>query len=124
MEKIVDLRDRIDRKKQRAQMAQDRLKLETVQRVIQCSSCHLRCAMCGLHMNETDNPQDPSLSLGYPLCESCGVEFNDFLAIKRGENSKVFWHNKEWVKMWSTWLNYRQAITAFMNSPEFKLLIE
>ena len=125
-DKIVSLRERLENKKQKEQLEQYRGKVETVQKMIQCSSCHVRCAMCGHHVKAKDASTHPhTSSLGLTFCASCKREFEDFLSISRGkEKSEVFWHNKEWIKMWSAWLNYRQAMTAFVDSPEFKLLLE
>ncbi|MBW2345196.1 MAG: hypothetical protein JRF53_14555 [Deltaproteobacteria bacterium] len=36
------------------------------------------------------------------------------------EGSQIPWHNKEWKKMWSAWLNYQEAIRKFRNSEKFK----
>jgi hypothetical protein len=82
--------------------------------------------MCGLYLKEEDSTKEtPQTSLGLMLCASCRSEFDDFLSVSRGQQqSEVFWHNKEWVKMWSAWIEYRKAMTAFVGSPEFKLLME
>jgi len=122
MDKIVSIRDRIESKKQKNQIAQNRQKIEAIQKVIQCSFCHFRCAMCGHHIKVTDSL--PDSSPGYAFCEQCRGEYEDFLSISRGEHSDVFWHNKEWVNMWSSWIKYRQGMTGFINSREFKLLYE
>jgi len=126
MDKIVDIRKRIEGRKQKEQLKQYSGKVETIQKVVQCSSCHFRCAMCGIHTEMTDSSNDSdSSSLDLTLCESCRSEFDDFLSVSRGEKrSNVFWHNNEWFEMWSAWLDYRQAITDFMDSPEFELLVE
>lgn len=122
MDKIVNIRDRIESQRQKKQIEQNRQKIDAIQKVIQCSLCHFRCAMCGLHIKATDFP--PHSSPGYAFCEQCRGEYEAFLAISKGEHSDVFWHNKEWVNMWSAWIKYRQAMTSFINSPEFKLLCE
>jgi hypothetical protein len=59
------------------------------------------------------------------MCKDCGAEFEEFLAISGGEKKpELFWHNQEWLNIWSAWLNYRKAITAFIASPEFKVLLD
>ena len=80
--------------------------------------------MCGIHIQDPDLAQDTATSLGHPLCESCRSEFEDYLSILDGEDPEVFWHNKAWVKMWSTWLDYRKSIKDFMDSSEFKRLLD
>lgn len=124
MDKIVDLKDRIDRQKQRKVFERDREKFEPILKVIQCSSCNFRCAMCGVHINDPEQARDSLRSLGHSFCESCRMEFEDYLTVIRGEGSNIFWHNKEWIRMWASWVEHRHAIKAFMNSPEFRLLSE
>lgn len=126
MNNVVNIQKRIESRKQKEQLEQYRGKTWAIQKVIQCSSCHFKCAMCGLHFDMKDSSNKPAQSLlGFTFCESCREEYKDFLSISRGENQPdVFWHNKEWLHMWSAWLNYRQAITNFTDSDEFKLLLE
>ena len=126
VDKIVSLSDRLESKRHKKQISRYRGKIETIQKIIQCGSCQIRCAMCGLYLREEESPKDiPHASMGLMLCESCRSEFDDFLSVSRGQQrSEVFWHNKEWVKMWSAWIKYRKAMTAFVDSPEFKLLME
>ncbi len=126
MDKVINIEKRIASKKQRAQLEAYRGKLEAIQKVIQCSSCHHRCAMCGHYLKDSHALHDsPSNSFGFAFCESCRAEFEDFLAIsRRKRRPDVVWHNKEWVKMWSAWLDYRQAMDGFLNSQEFKSLLE
>ena len=126
MKKIVDLQERIEGKKQKRKKELYQEKMETIQRVTQCSSCHFRCAMCGQYLNETD-PACSADSSGfeYTFCDSCRGEFEDFMSVSRGEkHSGIFWHNREWEKMWLAWLDYQHAIAGFMDSPEFDLLLE
>jgi hypothetical protein len=126
MDKVVNIEKRIESRKQKKQLAQYRGKIEAIQKLIQCSACHFRCTLCGHQLRDSDSSDDfaPS-SFGFAFCEDCKREFDDYLAISReGQRPDVFWHNKEWLEMWSAWLDYRESINAFMNSPEFKLLLE
>jgi hypothetical protein len=78
--------------------------------------------MCSYHLEAADSPHPPaSPSADFHLCESCRAEYEDFLKMKNAnEGSHIPWHNKEWKKMWSIWLDYQQAIREFRNSKEFK----
>lgn len=125
MKNIISIRERIEIKKQKEQIEHHRRKATAIQKVVQCPSCQLSCAMCGHHLSVAEASSDSSITSKHTLCESCRDEFKDYLAISIGNNlPKVFWHNKEWKNMWSAWLNYRQAIAGFMNSDEYKLLVE
>lgn len=123
MKKIISFEERIEHKRQKERLEQYRGKIETIQKVLHCSSCHLKCAMCGSQI-------DGSVShvpghLGLQFCQCCKEEFEEFLAIRKGQKeSDLFWHNKEWREMWSSWLEYRKAMSAFLRSAEFKLLLE
>ena len=124
--KIVSLAERLEDKLHKKQVERYRGKVENIQKIVQCGSCQIRCAMCGLYLKNDEAAQNPdSTSTGLTLCESCRSEFDDFLSVSRGgQRSEVFWHNEEWIKMWSAWINYRKAMTAFVESPELKLLLE
>lgn len=122
MNKVLDITGQLEGKKRKKQIEAYSDKIEAVKRTVQCSSCRSRCAMCGCHLNATDSfcPQ-ASFTPDFNLCESCRAEFEDFLKMTgRKKGSDSFWHNKEWMKLWSAWLDYRQAITEFRNSTEFK----
>jgi hypothetical protein len=126
MDKIVNLAERLESKRNKKQIERYRGKIETIQKIMQCGSCKIRCAMCGLYLKKGESSTNlPPAPPGLTLCGSCKGEFDDFLSVSRGkQQSEVFWHNKEWAKMWSTWISYRKAMTAFIDSPEFKLLME
>ena len=126
MDKVIDLKKRIENKKQGEILKQHQGKIETLGQIIQCSSCHLKCAMCGEHIQSSDVYKDRKLlRAGLSLCEHCKDEYNDFLSMSDDrDGSDIFWHNKEWYHMWSAWVNYRKSIVAFMKSPEFKRLLK
>jgi hypothetical protein len=126
MKKIISLEERIEDKRQKERLEQYRGKIETIQKVLQCSACHLKCAMCGTQIEGSGGSGcNVAVHSGLQFCDSCGEEFREFLAIKKGQKEPdLFWHNKEWKEMWSAWLDYRKAMSAFLRSPEFKLLLE
>ena len=99
----------------------------TSQRAVQCSSCHLKCAMCGSHLEDDDSSDCPpvSSSVNFNLCETCNSEFDDYLKMVSSQKSSgIFWHNEEWLELWSAWLDYQEAIGAFRNSKEFRQLFK
>ena len=126
MDKVFSITDRLKDKKRKELEEQYREKAETVQRVVQCSSCHMSCAMCGSHLEASDSCCPPVSS--YPnlnLCEHCRAEYNDFLKMaKENKRSDILWHNKEWMALWSAWIDFRNAIIKFRNSNEFRQLIK
>jgi len=126
MDKIVDLKDRIENEKQRRLLEQYRSKIETIQKMTQCTSCRFRCAMCGQHLTDADIfPHPKSLEYGYAFCDICGEEFEDFRSASvANDQEKPFWHNKEWKEMWSAWSHYQKAMANFIQSSEYKMLME
>ena len=126
MTKILNMQERLESKKQKEQLRRYRGSLETIRKIVQCSSCRLRCAMCGMQIENPEAPDDACLrSSGLTFCSTCRAEYEEFLSISENEKQPtVFWHNKEWRTLWSAWLNYRKAISDFTASPEFKRLIE
>jgi hypothetical protein len=123
MKKIISLEERIEDKRHKERLEQYRGKIETIQKLLQCSACNLKCAMCGTQIEGPGTGcQGHS---GLQFCGSCGEEFQEFLAIEKGQKEpSLFWHNEEWKEMWSAWLDYRKAMSAFLRSDEFKLLQE
>lgn len=126
MGKIFKLQDRILRKEHRETLKVYRERVETVRKVVQCSSCHYRCAMCGAQLQTTDTWRRPVLSApGIIFCEGCRKEFDDYIAISRGEREPhVFWHNQAWLDMWTAWLRYKKTVSRFIDTPEFGFLME
>ena len=125
MDKVVDIREQIDRREQGRQVEKYREKVRTILKVLQCTSCQFKCAMCGNHLSEAPSETEATSGpLGFVFCDGCRGEFEDYLGISSGEKkAEVFWHNKAWLEMWSAWVDYQQAIHRFMHSSEFKLLL-
>ena len=126
MDNVFNINDRLKDKQRKKHEEFHRLRIATVQRIVQCSSCQLTCAMCGSHVETSDLCCPPTSSHpGLNLCEFCRAEYNDFLEMsKLGKSSDMSWHNKQWMGLWSSWENYRKAIKAFRDSKEFRQMLE
>ena len=126
MNKILSITERLKDKKRKDHEENMRQKAVTVQKMVQCSSCQFSCAMCGSRLDASDLCCPPASF--YPnvnLCEHCHAEYNDFLEMaKQNRRSNIFWHNEEWMELWSAWVNYHKAIKKFRDSNEFKQLIK
>jgi transcription elongation factor Elf1 len=125
MDKVVDIREKIDRREQGRQLEKYRDQVRAILKVLQCTSCQFKCAMCGHHLSEAPGETErTSGPLGFVFCDGCREEFEAYLDISSGEKeAEVFWHNEAWLEMWSAWVDYQQAIHRFMHSSEFKLLL-
>ena len=125
MDKIVSLTDRIENLEQKRQLKEYRSRIDAVKKITYCSSCRMKCSMCGQYLDISDSCGSCSTGHGHIFCKSCSSEFEDFISLSKGAKSNhALWHNEEWKRMWMTWLQYQQALKDFIKSPEFKLLLE
>ena len=123
MTKIVDIHDQIQKKKKKEHLEKVKGRSDSIQKIVQCSSCRFRCAMCGIQVTAGEVAE--RTPFGLSLCADCMAEFEEFVSMTKGEKApEVFWHNHEWVEVWRAWLDYRKAISAFSASKEYKLLLE
>lgn len=120
MKKVLNITNILEGKKKEQQREDYRKRLETIQRVVQCSSCRFKCAMCGLHI-ESDDKERKGSFLGFNLCPTCRMEFEDFLKRKSIKTDKsLFWHTEAWSRLWSRWLEYQKALNGLRTSKEYK----
>jgi len=122
MDKVLNIKGRIEEKRRRESAKRHREKMEALLRTIQCTSCRFKCAMCGHHLESgrPAYPENPSASDLY-LCEACQTEFEDFLKVRAGKKaSGLTWHNPEWRTFWSAWLDFQIAMRRFRDSSEFR----
>lgn len=125
MVKVVDLEKRLENRREKEHLERHRAKILAMRKLVKCAACSFRCAMCGFQAQPPGQDDSSHPIPGLALCETCRTEFEDFLSVSSGDTeSDVFWHNSEWEKMWSTWLDYRKAVNAFRRSREFRLILE
>jgi len=123
MTKIVDIHDQLQKKKKKENLEKYRGRLYSIQKVIQCSSCRFRCAMCGAQVTSGESAAPTPFGLSF--CGDCRAEFEEFVSVTKGRKPpEVFWHNQEWIEVWTAWLDFRKAISAFVASKEYNLLLE
>lgn len=123
MTKIVDIHDQLQKKKKKENLEKYRGRLYSIQKVIQCSSCRFRCAMCGAQVTSGESAAPTPFGLSF--CGDCRAEFEEFVSVTKGRKPpEVFWHNQEWTEVWKAWLDFRKAISAFVASKEYNLLLE
>ncbi|MBW1769063.1 MAG: hypothetical protein JRJ65_18700 [Deltaproteobacteria bacterium] len=126
MDKVVNLRERLESDRKRKQAEQYRGKMRSIQKLVQCASCHMRCVMCGLHLDPAEATYKTAPKPGFTFCETCSEEFEDYLAQSKGEGDpgRPYWHNEEWEKMWTAWLDYQRTLHRFVSSHEYKLILK
>jgi len=121
---IIELeKRRLEQQKQEADAILDE-KMVVLKKILQCARCQLKCSRCGTQIEDASETEHSSLP--YPLCSGCRNEYELYLRLSReGSGAGRSWHNKEWMKVWRTWLQHQHALDQYRNSKEFiKLLHE
>jgi hypothetical protein len=118
MSNIIDIEGRIKLEQKKKTKVDRAKKMEAVRKIVQCTRCLARCAKCGVQFESHEmykRQKGP-----YRFCPFCQEEYEDFRRIKdEGAESHFYWHNKEWVSVWQTWLDFQQAMKAYGESQEF-----
>ena len=118
MSNIIDIEGRIKLEQKKKAKVDRAKKMEAVRKVVQCTRCLARCAKCGVQF-ESHEMYKRQKGL-YRFCPFCQEEYEDFRRIKdEGAESSYYWHNKEWVSVWQTWLDFQRAMKAYGESEEF-----
>ncbi len=147
--KAVDLADIISidskrtaiRSKQADQLR--RRKLLAVRKVFQCAHCVLKCEKCGTQISDQTSDQTSGRAPGQPtndggadtnpvnsphvpyrFCESCALEYLDYIDRLKGNASDCYWHNDAWLQSWHCWIDYQSAVDRYLNSREFQKLLD
>lgn len=119
MDKVLNITDRLEDKKRKEQVEAYHDRFETVQRIVHCSACQYKCAMCGRHLEPPDAADSACrVDDGFNLCESCHSEYEEFREMERNNttHSNLFWHNTEWKALWAAWCEYQRSISRFKKS--------
>ena len=125
MEKVLNITGRIEDRKRQKQIESNRDKFDAVQRMLQCGTCRFKCAMCGRHAErEKASKTEEAPPSEFSLCESCQAEFEDFIKIteKKGIPHDIFWHNREWLDLWSSWITFQRSLNRFRKSLNLRQL--
>jgi len=124
MDNILNIEDLLQTKRRRRELETKTRKVQALRKLVQCASCRFRCAMCGSRLDGDEMRPTSFEDLDFILCENCQTDFDDFRAMMQKEGPPdCFWHNEEWMTLWSSWIGYQRSIRSFMNSEEFKQLM-
>jgi len=118
MDKVLSITDRLENKRRETQIKVYREKATAARRIAHCCSCALRCGMCGQHMeaNETCCAARTG-GEAYHLCDACRADFQDYMDRLNGTDGiDLFWHNDEWMGLWSAWVQFQKALRKFKAS--------
>jgi hypothetical protein len=122
MSKVIDLEDRLKLEQKKKQKEERTKKMEAVRKIMQCTRCLARCFKCGVQFETHEMYR--RFKSPFRFCSGCQEEYDEFVRLKeKGGETPNYWHNKEWLRMWQTWLDYQQALKNYGDSPEFLELV-
>lgn len=123
MDKIASLTDLIAKKKYQDQIRLSRHVIDTLRWLINCTACKSKCAMCAKPFMDNAGFSVMAGNLKFSLCENCNTEYESYQASAVHEDvNQKFWHNNEWIALWSSWIEYQKSVQNFRNSEEFNLI--
>jgi hypothetical protein len=126
--KIIQLDDKLQHSKEKKAEIIRKRKILAVQKIFQCIHCVFKCEKCGTQLGfEHQTPVKISANprVPYRFCESCSEEYIDYIERLQGKgNPEYYWHNEDWLKVWRTWIDYKGVIDRYLNSKEFKQLLD
>jgi hypothetical protein len=125
MSKIISLDDKLQiSAAQRAALVRKR-KIMTVRKVFQCTHCASKCERCGAGLGSENQPKTDHPHIPYHLCESCTEEYVEYIQRLQGKGDPdAYWYNHAWMKIWQTWIEYQGAIDQYLQSKEFRQLLD
>jgi len=125
MSKIISLDDKLKLTAEQRDALTHKRKILAVRQVFQCTHCASKCERCGTtigpeNQSHVDNPRVP-----YNFCDGCAEEYIEYINRLQGKgDSKDYWYNNDWLKVWQTWIQYQGAIDQYLRSKEFRQLLD
>ncbi len=118
MDNVLSITDRLENKRRETQIKVYREKATAARRIVQCCSCALRCGMCGQHMEANEACCTAHRGgQAFHLCDACRGDFQDYMDRLNGAGGEdLFWHNDEWMGLWSAWVQFQDALRKFKDS--------
>lgn len=100
-------------------------KIEALRKIFQCTRCMLKCAKCGTQL-ETEMQESYKYATPYTFCRNCYDEYQEYRErIQKSQvNSKYYWHNDTWMKVWESWLEHQKWLDVYRQSKEFFQLMQ
>ncbi|MDL2268534.1 hypothetical protein LJC71_09015 [Desulfosarcina sp. OttesenSCG-928-A07] len=100
-------------------------KQTAARKFFQCARCAVKCEKCGAEITPNNQPPLDSVRLPYWFCASCAEEYADYIDALTGiRKDDHYWYNNAWMRIWSSWIEYRGAIDSYLKSKAFKQLID
>jgi hypothetical protein len=126
--KIISIGDKINDIRDKRASSDRKRKILAVRKVLQCSSCALKCEKCGVQIEPDVDALEQrrrNLQVPYNFCEPCSEDYLDYIDRLKGKgDSACYWHNDAWMDAWRNWIDYQSSIDRYVKSKEFKLLLQ
>ena len=124
MSKIIDIENRIETEKRKKKIAERRRNVAPLLHFLQCACCGMKCWRCGSPA-ELPPPDKDALKIKFNFCRDCREEYLEYQRMQQSdEESGVPWRNREWMKMWKTWIEYQSTVRHFHQSKEVQEIFE
>ena len=125
MSKVISLDDKLKlSSEQRAALVRKR-KILAVRKVFQCTHCASKCERCGTSIGPEQTRAENSARVPYNFCDSCTEEYIEYIGRLQGKgSSNDYWYNHAWNKVWHSWIEYQGAIDQYLQSKEFRQLLD
>ena len=125
MGNIISLDKKIKYTREKQDAIVRKRKLLAVRKIFRCTHCVSKCEKCGVQVTAENNPKVPGFRIPYTFCDSCSEEYVEYIDMLKGKrNEASYWHNDAWIKVWSSWIEHQGAIDSYLNSKEFKRLLD
>jgi hypothetical protein len=125
---IISFNEKRIGKKEKTCREKKELKILAIQKIFQCIRCSFKCEKCGVNIQLDPDPEaskSTGFHIPYNFCEGCREEYIAYVLYQKGKTDpKNYWRNKQWAVLWKKWIDYRSAMDSYLQSKEFKKLIE
>ena len=125
MADIISLENKFQEARDK-KVADDRMrKLQAVRGVLQEAKGILSCEKCHQELDDEAVHRERDLRVPYLFCDSCAEEYVDYIERLQGRGDKIcYWRNRQWFDVWKRWIEYRGTIDTYLQSKEFRRLLE
>ena len=125
MSKVISLDDKLKLPSEQRDALERKRKILAVRKVFQCTHCSSKCERCGISVGPEHKRAEGSARIPYNFCDSCAEEYIEYINRLQGKgNIKDYWYNHAWNKVWQAWIEYQGAIDQYMQSKEFRQLLD
>ncbi len=125
MADIISLENKFQEERDKKEAAERMHKLQAVRSVLQEAKGILTCEKCHRDIGDAAVKQERDPRVPYLFCGSCAEEYVDYIERLQGRGDKsCYWRNRQWFEIWKRWIDYRGTIDTYLQSKEFRRLLE